>query len=175
MVEYAKSKFYSDIGEIHVEGELGLLLGESKIQKEVIEVKPEHLTKPEEAHDFVEKTGIDRLAPAVGNIHGIPANVKTIDIELIRAIRQHMAFKTGLTLHGASGISDDQITDAIKAGVNNIHINTEIRVAYVNALRKSLEENPEETTPHKLYPPVIAAVRHKVEEKLRLFGAVNKI
>ena len=161
-VEYAKSKVYSDIGEIHVEGELGLLLGESKIQKEVIEVNLEQLTKPEEAHDFV-------------NIHGIPANVKTIDIELIRTIRHHMASKTGLTLHGASGISDDQIVGAIKAGINNIHINTEIRVAYVNALRKALEENPEETTPFKLFPSVIAAVRHKVEEKLRLFGSVNKI
>ena len=175
VVEYAKSKVYSDIGEIHVEGELGLLLGESKIQKEVIEVNLEQLTKPEEAHDFVEKTGVDRMAPAVGNIHGIPANVKTIDIELIRTIRHHMASKTGLTLHGASGISDDQIVGAIKAGINNIHINTEIRVAYVNALRKALEENPEETTPFKLFPSVIAAVRHKVEEKLRLFGSVNKI
>ena len=174
--EYAKAKFRPDGVEIHVEAELGLLLGESKIQKEVIEVKKEQLTKPDEALDFVEKTGIDRLAPAVGNIHGIPANVKTIDVELIRFIRTKIPTpKVGLTLHGASGISDGQIKLAIEAGINNIHINTEIRVAYVNALKKSLEENPEETTPYKLFPSVIAAVRHKVEEKLRLFGSVNRI
>lgn len=175
VVEYAKTKVYSDIGDIHVEGELGLLLGESKMQKEVIEVKQEDLTKPEEAHDFVEKTGIDRLAPAVGNIHGIPANIKIIETKLIKDIRLHLNEKTALTLHGASGISDEQITTAIKSGINNIHINTEIRIVYVNALKKTFEENPEETTPYKIFSPVIAAVRHKVEEKLRLFGAVNKI
>lgn len=171
LVEYAKSKN----PHINIEGELGILKGESKIQKKIIEVKLEDLTKPEEAKEFVLKTGIDRLAPAVGSIHGIAANEKVIYPDLIRKIREAIGAEVVMTLHGGSGISDDQVRSAIAAGINNIHINTEIRVAFVDALRKSIADNPEETTPYKLYPPVIAAVRQKVEEKLRLFGAINKL
>jgi len=174
--EHAKMTFRPDIGEIHVEAELGLLLGESKIQKETIEVRPEQYTKPEEAADFVKKTGIDRLAPAVGNIHGIPANEKKIDIKLIKKIREAIPTpRIGITLHGASGISDNQIVEAVRAGVNNIHINTEIRVVFVRALKQTFFENPEETTPYKLYSEAIIAVQRKVEEKLKLFGSINRI
>ena len=154
---------------------MGILKGESKIQKKIIEVKPEDLIKPEEAKDFVLKTGIDRLAPAVGSIHGIVANEKIIYPDLIKKIREAIGSDIAMTLHGGSGISDEQIKSAIAAGINNIHINTEIRIAYVEALKKSISDNPEETTPYKLYPPVIAAVRQKVEEKLKLFGSVNKL
>ncbi|MDO8500001.1 MAG: class II fructose-bisphosphate aldolase [bacterium] len=171
VVRYAKSKN----PEINVEGELGILKGESKIQKEIIEVKPEELTTPDEAADFVKRTGIDRLAPAVGNIHGISANKKIIYPDLIRRIREAIPENVGLTLHGGSGISDDQISGAIEAGVNNIHINTEIRVADTEALKKSLASHPEETTPYKISQPVIDAVREKVEEKLKLFGSINRI
>lgn len=170
VARYAKSK---NAG-ISVEGELGLLKGESKIQKEVIEVKPEELTTPAEAADFVKKTGIDRFAPAVGNIHGIAANEKIIYPDLIRSIRGAIPDNVGLTLHGGSGISDSQIRAAIEAGINNVHINTEIRVATVESLRKALSENPEETTPYKLLIPTIEATRLKVEEKLKLFGSVER-
>ncbi len=175
VVEYAKEKSQSAKYEISVEGELGILKGESKIQKEVIEVKPEELTTPDEAADFVAKTGIDRLAPAVGNIHGIAANEKIIYPDLIRKIRAAIPERVGITLHGGSGISDSQIRAAIEAGINNVHINTEIRVATVESLRKALEENPEETTPYKLFAPTIDAARLKIEEKLKLFGSVNRI
>src|SRR3989344_7342476 len=74
-VEYAKSKNPNII----VEGELGYVRGESKIQNEIIEIKPEDLTKPEEAARFVKETGVDMLAPAVGNIHGIAANAPKLD------------------------------------------------------------------------------------------------
>ncbi|MBI2637432.1 MAG: class II fructose-bisphosphate aldolase, partial [Candidatus Sungbacteria bacterium] len=123
----------------------------------------------------VKQTGIDRLAPAVGNIHGIAANEKIIYPELIKNIRAVIPATIGLTLHGGSGISDEQIRAAVSAGINNIHINTEIRVAATEALRKSLAEHPEETTPYKLMEPMIVAIRVKVEEKLKLFGSVNKL
>ncbi len=64
---------------------------------------------------------------------------------------------------------------AIEAGINNIHINTEIRVADTEALKKSLASHPEETTPYKISQSVIDAVLEKVEEKLKLFGSVNRI
>lgn len=171
VVEYAKSKD----ANINVEGELGILKGESKIQKEVIEVRPEELTTTGQAADFVARTGIDRLAPAVGNIHGIAANEKIIYPDLIKKIREAVPESVGITLHGGSGISDEQVRAAIEAGVNNVHINTEIRVAWTEAARATLSSQPDETTPYKILQPSAEAVRLKVEEKLRLFGSVEKI
>lgn len=166
VVDYVKSKN----PEISVEGELGYLRGESKIQKEVIKINSEDLTKPEEAAEFVEKTGIDRFAGAYGNSHGISVNEPELDIERIRAVRKILPEKVAIVLHGGSGIPDDQIKEAIKAGIANIHVNTEIRVAYTEALRKFLAENPEETTPYKILAPAIETVKNKTEEKLKLFG-----
>lgn len=169
-VEYAKSKNE----DISMEGELGFLRGESKIQKEAVEIKPEDLTKIEEAKEFVKETGIDRLAPVVGNIHGIAVNEPKLDIERIRQIHQTLP-EIALVLHGGSGIPDSQIKEAIKAGIGNIHINTEIRVAFSAALRQTLAQKPEETTPYKLFPEAMKAVEEKVKEKLTLFNSVNRI
>ncbi len=160
---------------ISVEGEVGYLVTESsKIYKEIIEIPPESLTKPEEAARFVKETGVDRFAPAVGNLHGIAANVKKLDIARIEAIRS-MIGDIAMVLHGGSGTPDEQIKNAIEAGINNIHINTELRVAYTDALRKFLADNPEETTPYKMFAPVIKAIKEKTAEKLKLFGSVNRI
>jgi len=153
-----------------VEGELGYLRGDSKIQKEVIEIREEDLTRPEEALEFVEKTGVDRFSGAYGNLHGISANEPKIDIKRIKAIRKILPKNVAMVLHGGSGIPDNQIKEAIKAGIANIHVNTEIRVAFADALRKSISENPDETTPYKIMAPTIEAVENKVIEKLRLFG-----
>lgn len=171
VVLYARAKN----PDISVEGEVGYLVTESsKIYKEVIEIPPESLTKPEEAARFVIETGVDRFAPAVGNLHGIAANVKQLDIPRIAAIRMAIG-GVAMVLHGGSGTPDDQIVEAIKAGINNIHINTEFRVAYAAALRKYLAENPEETTPYKFFTPVIQAIKEKTSEKLRVFGSVNRV
>ena len=168
---YAKSKNPN----ISVEGEVGYLVTESsKVYKEVIEIPPESLTKPEEAERFVKETGADRFAPAVGNLHGIAANVKKLDIERIKNIRAAIGAVT-MVLHGGSGTPDDQVRAAIEAGINNVHINTEIRVAYALAIRTFLANNPEETTPYKILAPAIEAVREKSIEKIKLFGSENKI
>lgn len=161
--------------DVSVEGELGYLRGESKIQKEKIEIKPEDLTKPEQAAEFAQKTGITRFAGAYGNSHGISIDEPALDIERIKAVRQALPENVAMVLHGGSGIPDEQIKEAIKAGIANIHVNTEIRVAFTEALRKSLAENPEETVPYKITPQAIEAVKQKVEEKLKLFNSVNKI
>ncbi len=171
VVDYVKSKNPN----VSVEGELGYLRGESKVQKEIIEIKPEDLTKPEEAAEFVEKTGVDRFSGAYGNIHGIAANEPKLDVERIKDIRKILPPEVSLVLHGGSGISDEQMKEAIKAGIANIHINTEIRIAYTVALKKSLADNPDEVAPYKIMPPVVEAVKNKVVEKLQLFGGVNKL
>jgi len=73
-------------------------------------------------------------------------------------------------LHGGSGTSDDQLQEAIRRGVANVHISTELRVAYTEALRKSLTGHPEETTPYKIYQPVVEAVTVAARARFQLFG-----
>lgn len=158
--------------EISVEGELGYLRGASKVQ-EAIEITPEDFTKPEEALDFVKKTGVDRLAIVFGNIHGIVTkSQEKLDLKRLEEIRS----STGafLVLHGGSGISDSDIRGAIEAGIVKININTDLRVAQRESLEKALEDFPEETTPYKLFTPVVEEVQKVVEEKIKLFGSANR-
>ncbi len=170
-VEYAKSKN----PDIIVEGELGYVRGESKIQ-EVIEIKPEDLTKPEEAGQFVRETGVDMLAPAVGNIHGIVTkSIESIDVPRIGGIKKAIGENVYLVLHGGSGLSESDFKNAIEAGISMVHINTEIRVAFTKTLRKTLEKMPEETTPYKILTPSVEAMKKVIEEKLKIFNSINKI
>lgn len=184
-VLYAKSKN----PDISVEGELGYLRGSSRVQ-EVVEIKPEDMTDPDMALEFVKATGVDRLAPVFGNIHGIVQKVivaaptsgvgvpteasgdEKLDIERLRAI----AVKTDafLVLHGGSGLSASDIQAAIKAGTVKAHINTELRVAYRQGLEQALRQMPGETTPYKYLPVAIQAMQKVVEEKIRLFGSAGK-
>ena len=171
-VEYAKS-----VGrEIIVEAELGYIGTSSKILDEVPEgvlLGADDLVKPNEARRFVFETGVDLFAPAVGNIHGMlkgrldPA----LDIERIKLIREVAG--VSLVLHGASGNTDDDIRRAIAAGTAIIHVNTEIRLAYRNALKQSLQENPEEVAPYKILKPAVQAVERVVRQKLSLFNHVD--
>src|SRR3989344_6099105 len=158
-----------------VEGELGYLRGESKIEKEKITVKPEDLTNPDTAEDFVLSTGVNRLAISVGNIHGISMDEPALDIERIKKIREAVPKNVALVLHGGSGIPDKQIKAAIAVGIANIHINTDIRVAYTEALREEFSKNSEEVVPYKLDTTAREAVKKIVKEKLILFGAKNRI
>lgn len=171
VVEYAKSVN----PEISVEGGLGYIRGSSEIHKEKIEVKPEDMTTPEEAKKFVEETGVDRLAIVFGNMHGVSvAGNPRLDIERLKAV--HSAIPdVPLTLHGGSGIYDEDVKATLAHGMSNIHVNTEIRVAYTNALRGYLAEDHEETTPYKYLGPAALAAQKVVEEKLKLFGAVGII
>lgn len=170
IVDYAGAK-----GRVNVEGELGYLRGDSKIQNRKIEISPEDYTDPAKAKEFIEKTGVNRLAIAVGNIHGISLNEPNLDIERIRKIRDLIPKDVALVLHAGSGIPNEQIRAAVKAGIANIHINTDIRTAYTDALRKEFAENPEETTPYKLDSRPREVIKKIVSEKLKLFGSVNII
>ena len=171
VVEYAKEK---NAG-IVVEGELGYLPGESKIQNQEIQVNKDQYTQVDQAVSFVAETGIDRLAIAVGNIHGISLNEPHIDIDRIKEIRARVSPSVSLVLHAGSGIPSQDIKNAIQAGIANIHINTEIRISFIEGLKKELEKNPHETTPYKLFSAAISATKEKVKEKLILFGSQGKI
>ncbi|MEI6494763.1 MAG: class II fructose-bisphosphate aldolase [bacterium] len=167
-VEYAKSVNPNII----VEGELGYIGQSSKMLDEIPEGAgtSESFTKPEDAAHYVQETGIDLFSPAVGNLHGMLKNMPNprLDIERVKAVRA--AAGVPLVLHGGSGIMDEDFVAAIKAGISTIHINTEIRVAYRDALKLSLQQNPDEVAPYKFLKPGILAVEAVVEKRLRLFN-----
>lgn len=163
-VEYARSVN----PDILVEAEIGFIGKSSKL----LDAVPEgvgRLTSVEEAKSFVEATGVDMLAPAVGNVHGmVKGGEPALQTERIEEIKN--AVNMPLVLHGASGNSVDDIRKAMKAGISIIHINTELRVAFRSGLMKSLQENPDEIAPYKYLKGARNAMQKVVEEKLRLFN-----
>lgn len=168
-VAYARSKNPNII----IESELGFIGKSSKVLEGIpdgVKITEEFLTKPEDAFRFVAETGVDMLAPAVGNIHGMLKGGKdpALNIKRIKEISE--AARVPLVLHGASGNSAEDIRAAIDAGVAVVHINTEIRVAYRDALKLSLQGNPEEVAPYRILKPAVLAVEKVVEDKLRIFN-----
>ena len=166
VVEYVKSKNT----EILVEAELGYIGQSSKLLDKVPEGAGLRMTTPDEAAQFVKETKIDMLAPSVGNIHGMLKNVPEprLDAELIGRIKK--AVKIPLVLHGASGNTEEDLQAAIKAGINMIHINTEIRVGWKKGMESALKNNPDETTPYKLLAGAEAEVYKIVLGKLKIFN-----
>ena len=156
-----------------VEGEIGDIGSGSEIHDAMPE-PGKGLTTPEEARQFVEETGIDILAPAVGSMHGMSrsmvqgASKQHLDIERIAAIRK--AARVPLTLHGGSGTGDDDFRKAIAAGISIVHINTELRVAWRRSLESSLAGKPDQVVPYKILPPVVDSVREVVKSRLQLFN-----
>jgi fructose-bisphosphate aldolase class II len=157
---------------ILAEGEIGDIGTGSEI-KETAQGDLKKLTTPEEARQFVDATGIDILAPAVGNMHGMLKSMvqgkakKHLDLERIAQIKQ--AARVFLTLHGGSGTDDEHFRKAIAAGINIIHINTELRVAWRESLGESLARDSNEVVPYKILRPVVASVKQVVSSRLRLF------
>ena len=156
-----------------VEGEIGDIGTGSEIHDSSPDLA-KGLSSPEEAKQFVESTGVDILAPAVGNMHGMLRSMvkgetkKRLEIERIAAIKR--ATGTFLTLHGGSGTDDDDLRRAIAAGINIVHINTELRVAWRRGLEEGLAKMPDEVVPYKILPPAVEAVKQVVLSRLKLFN-----
>ena len=159
---------------IIAEGEIGNIGSGSEIH-ETIGNDFRNLSTPEEARQFVDSTGIDVLAPAVGNMHGMVESMvqgktkKHLNIERIAQIKK--AAGVFLTLHGGSGTDDQDFVHAITAGINIIHINTELRVAWRQSLEGSLTTQPNEVVPYKILPPVLGSVKQVASSRLKLFSA----
>ncbi|HEX4489503.1 MAG TPA: class II fructose-bisphosphate aldolase [Terriglobales bacterium] len=158
---------------ILVEGEIGNIGTGSEIHDSVPDYS-KNLTTPEEAKQFVESTGVDILAPAVGNTHGMVQSMvqgdlrKRLDLKRIAEIKR--TSKSLLTLHGGSGTEDHDLQEAIAAGINIIHINTELRVAWRRGLEDAFAKKPREVVPYKLLPIAEEAVKQVVSARLRLFN-----
>lgn len=153
---------------ISVEGELGYIGGSSEVHEGEQPKAEIILTDPKEAVEYIKTTGIDIFAGSYGNVHGMYKNEPKLDIERIKQISETSGIP--LSLHGGSGIPEDQIKSAIEAGICKINVNTEIRKAYREALDKSLRGKNAEIVPYKYLPEVISAVKEVVKKKIILFS-----
>ncbi|HEX8893387.1 MAG TPA: class II fructose-bisphosphate aldolase [Terriglobales bacterium] len=158
---------------ILVEGEIGDIGTGSEIHEKAPDLS-RGLTTPAEAEQFVEATRVDILAPAVGNMHGMLKTMvqgeakKHLDIPRITEIKR--ATQAVLTLHGGSGTEDGDLRKAINAGINIVHINTELRVAWRRGLEDGLVKQPNEVVPYKILPYAVEAVKQVALARLRLFN-----
>lgn len=166
---------YAQLTGALVESEPHYFGGGSALFKEAFdynEIKKTFST-PESAKHFVEATGIDTFAAAIGNLHGSYPVPKVLDLELLKSIRE--VINCNISLHGGSGTPLHYFEKAAKIGVTKININSDIRLAYRNTLFKVLQEHPDEIAVLKITDEVIAAVQEVVESKIDAFGSARKI
>lgn len=157
-----------------VESEPHYFGGSSNVHTEKIdyeEIKKTFST-PDAMRSFVDATGIDTYAAAIGNLHGKYPVPKKLDIELLKQLRE--ASECNISLHGGSGTPGHYFVEAVKVGVTKVNINSDMRVAYRDTLEKVLRENPSEYAVVKLMDKVIDAVQDVVETKLDMFNSSGK-
>src|SRR5258708_7290095 len=162
--------------EIVIEGEIGYIGSSS----EIVEKRPEAsltLSTPEEAVRFVQSTGVDVLAPAVGNMHGLLKEMvtgeahKRLDIARIAEIKK--ACGKFMTLHGGSGTADEDFAAAAKAGMTIIHVSSELRLAWRRGVEAGLAKSANEIAPYKILPPAVEGIKKIVIDRLRLFNGIQ--
>jgi fructose-bisphosphate aldolase class II len=158
---------------ILVEGELGYIGSSSKMLDAVPSDVESAMTTPEQAKEFVDTTGVDILAPSVGNLHGMLKGMPNpaIDIGRVGEIAAAVP-ETFLVLHGGSGIQDDNFVSAIAAGMNIVHINTEIRKAYREGIESALQADPEQVAPYKYLDKGRDRMAEVVVGRMSLFAKI---
>ena len=177
---------------VSVEAELGRLAG---IEESTVEEREAVLTDPDAAKDFVERTGVDALAVAIGTSHGAYKfkGEPRLDFERLKLIRERVdvplvlhgastvpswivekAVKYGAKLSGAKGILEEHIGKAISLGITKINIDTDLRLAFTAAIREFLAKSPREFDPRKILGPAKEAMKEVVKGKMRLFGSSFK-
>jgi fructose-bisphosphate aldolase, class II len=161
---------------ILVEGEIGDIGTGSEIHDAAPDLS-KGLTSPQEAKQYVQSTGVDVLAPAVGNMHGMLKSMiggqtkKHLDIPRIAQIKD--AAQVPLTLHGGSGTDEEHFRRAIAAGINIVHINTELRVAWRRGLEEGLARQPKEVVPYKILPFAVESIKQVARSRLKLFNRME--
>ncbi len=155
---------------VSVEAELGRIGGtEDDIS---VTDREAAFTEPETAARFVAETGCDALAVAVGTAHGVYKGEPKLDFDRLAAIDRLVG--PPLVLHGASGVPDDAIREAIRLGVRKINIDTEIRLAFAGSVRRTLAHNEGVYDPREILSPARRAMEEVVREKIRLFGSAGR-
>lgn len=154
--------------EIPVEAELGKVGG----KEDDLEAEADMNTDPIEAKQFVDRTRVSSLAIAIGTAHGFYAGTPVLDKERVSEIKALVSVP--LVLHGASGLSNEEIKECVNRGMCKVNFATELRVAYTDAVKRLLEENPETFDPKKIGEVGMLAVKELAVNRMKVCGCVNK-
>lgn len=155
---------------VNVEAELGKVGG---VEDDIVVAEHEALmADPQECAEFVERTGVHTLAPAIGTAHGIYKGEPKIDFDRIRRIAEIVSVP--LVLHGGSGIPEEQVKRCVSLGMAKMNIATEIRIVFSDAIKAVFADNPQENDPRKYMIPAKKAVKEAAIEKMRMVGCIGK-
>ena len=154
---------------IPVEAELGKVGGK---EDDDLEADADTNTDPQEAKEFVERTGVSSLAVAIGTAHGFYVGTPVLDKPRVSAIKE--VVDVPLVLHGASGLSEEDVRECVERGMCKVNFATELRVAYTDAVKKLLEEKPETFDPKKLGVVAMEAVKEQVIARMKMCGCDGK-
>ena len=167
----AETKRVADVAnalDIPCEAELGKVGG----KEDDLEAEADTNTDPQEAKEFVERTGVTSLAVAIGTAHGFYVGTPVLDKERLSEIREVVDIP--LVLHGASGLSDEDVSDCVKRGICKVNFATELRAAYSKAVKELLEEKPDTIDPKAYGKTAIAAVKELVMARMKVCGCDGK-
>lgn len=157
--------------KVLVEGEVGAFSGDSSFKEREVRIKEKDLTSPDQAASFVKETKVDSLAPVVGNVHGVYKEMPKLDLNRLAEIKR--LTDCFLVLHGGSGLSKDELKNAVREGIVKVNFNTELRVAWKTAIAEKIKGKT--LKPYNILPAAQSAVQKKVEEKIKVLGSFNKI
>ncbi len=155
---------------VSVEAELGKLGG---VEDDVsVDEKDATFTNPDEAEEFVERTGVDALAIAIGTAHGVYAGEPKLDFDRLDVIKKKIGIP--IVLHGASGVPEADVKKSVSLGVNKVNVNTDFQQAYNSKVREIFTNDPDVYDPRKFCGPGRDAIKAKVIEKIKFLGSNNK-
>ena len=156
-------------GNVPVEAELGMVGGkEDGMEGGNMDI----YTDPDQAAEFVQRTGVDFLAVGIGTAHGVYKGEPKLDVERLSQIRAKVSVP--LVLHGTSGVPDDVVMDCIRRGICKVNYATDLRIAYTKAVRQTLEQDPAIIDPKKFGAAGRKAVQLCVEGRIHILGSENK-
>lgn len=174
IVEYAHTKDVLVEGEIDNINVMGAGSADNRA-KDINSVRsPEYYTNPDKAAEFVQQTGVDTFASFIGNVHGLYSGTKNINLDLLREIKIKLG-DTFLSLHGGSGIPENEVSAAIGIGIQKVNVNSELRIAFFEKLKEIMDRPSEsEVAIYKVMPDAISAMQAIVEQKIKVFGSAGK-
>lgn len=154
-----------------VEAELGRLGGQE--EELIVDEKNAAFTDPKSAIEFVERTGIDSLAVAIGTAHGLYKGKPKLDFERLKTIRSMVSIP--LVLHGASDVPDEMVKRAIEYGINKVNVATDLKIPFANAIKEYFKGHPEANDPRKYMTPGKNAMIEVVKHKIEVCGSSNRV
>lgn len=155
---------------VSVEAELGKLGG---VEDEVtVAEKEATFTNPEEAEEFIERTGVDALAVAIGTAHGVYKGDPELDFDRLKKINDNTDIP--LVLHGASGVSDKDVKQAVSLGINKVNVNTDFQQVFTAKIRELFSDDPDLYDPRKYCGPGRDEISKKVMEKIKILNSEGR-